>query len=87
MGSSLFIPTSRDRIYVHNGDVSKAIKKSELNQYLSAGWLKGRKPKNNVKRWVFTKNRIRKYISNNEVKMYLLEGWIPSIKYKQQYGV
>ena len=79
--------TTRDRIYVHSGDVSKAIKKSELNQYLSAGWLKGRKPKNNVKRWVFTKNGIRKYISNNEVKMYLLEGWIPSVKYKQQYGV
>lgn len=38
-----YIPNTRGRVYIHKSANVKAIKEEELSEYISKGWLKGRK--------------------------------------------
>ena len=70
----------KKRIWVNNTILSKMILESELDKYLSEGWVKGRLSehmpirKQNI--MLVSKNGIAKQIYKSELDKYLSEGWV-----------
>ena len=70
----------KKRIWINNTILSKMILESELDKYLSEGWVKGRLSehmpirKQNI--MLVSKNGIAKQIYKSELDKYLSEGWV-----------
>lgn len=61
------------RFWVFKGDEVKRISESELSEFLSNGWKRG-KNESPSRKWIY-KGSERKRVSSNELEKYLIDGW------------
>lgn len=67
----------KNKIWIHNGEVSFRINENEFEYYFKLGWIKGRKSGDVLRDKVgITKNNIDKQVSRQELEKYLNDGWV-----------
>ena len=67
---------SKGRIVLNNGIIHKYILPSELDKYLSEGWVKGEIEHITTNRISIRKNNKQKFVIKSELDKYLSEGWV-----------
>ena len=66
-------------VIVSKNGIAKQISKSDLNFYISNGWIRGNcniNPITNKGKIVVNKNGINKFVKSEDLDTYLAEGWI-----------
>lgn len=73
---------NRCRVYINNGNTTKSIPHSQVQQFLSIGWVIGRLRGNqNGKNWIHNKStNKRKLVPVLKIQQYVNDGWSTGIK-------
>ena len=77
---------SKGRIVLNNGIIHKYILPSELDKYLSEGWVKGEIEHITTNRINIKKNNKQKFVIKSELDKYLSEGWVKGVCQKTTLG-